>query len=152
VDSREHDLVARVDVTVAAATHEVWQALVEPDAIRQYMFGTTVTSDWREGSSITWAGEWQGRAYEDKGAFVRLQPGRLLEYTHVSPPSGAPDEPADHHTVTVELTPVGGGRTRVTLTQDGNATPEAREHAERNWRAMLDALRDHVERRERGAA
>ena len=69
-------------------------ALVDPAAIKQYMFGTTVESDWREGSSIVWKGEWQGRAYEDKGVILRLEPGRLLQYSHFSPLSGAPGRAA----------------------------------------------------------
>jgi len=56
-----HDdgLIARATVTVAAAPGEVWSALVEPAAIKQYMFGTTVESDWSEGGSIVWKGDWQ---------------------------------------------------------------------------------------------
>jgi hypothetical protein len=46
------------------------------------MFGTEVTSQWREGSAITWRGEWQGRAYEDKGVILQFKPGRTLQYSH----------------------------------------------------------------------
>ena len=52
----------------------VWNALVDPAIIKQYMFGTTVTSDWKEGSPIVWKGEWQGKPYEDKGVILRMQP------------------------------------------------------------------------------
>ena len=45
-----------------------------PGAIRQYMFGTTVESEWRPGSPIVWKGEWQGRAYEDKGEICACSP------------------------------------------------------------------------------
>ena len=149
--SQDDDLVARAATTIAAGIDVVWVALVEPAAIKQYMFGTTVESDWSEGSSIVWKGEWQGRAYEDKGVILRLVPGRLLQYSHFSPLSGLPDEPQNYHTVTIELSP-GGRGTRVSLTQDGNATAEAREHSEEIWRTMLDSLRRHVEQRQRGAA
>jgi uncharacterized protein YndB with AHSA1/START domain len=54
------NLVAQADVTIDAPAGEVWQALLSPDAIKQYMFGTTVESQWTEGSRITWNGEWKG--------------------------------------------------------------------------------------------
>jgi uncharacterized protein YndB with AHSA1/START domain len=149
--SQDDELVARATTVVAAPADEVWKALVEPAAISHYLFGTTVTSDWKEGSRIVWKGEWQGRAYEDKGVIQRLEPGRLLQYTHFSPSSGLADEPRNYHTVTVELAADPGG-TRVSLAQDGNATPEARAHSEENWRAVLDSLRRYVEQRRRDAA
>ena len=74
------------------------------------MFGATVESKWGEGNSIVWKGEWQGRAYEDRGTILRFELGRLLQYSHFSPLSGLPDEPQNYHTMTVELlrvTPAG---------------------------------------------
>jgi uncharacterized protein YndB with AHSA1/START domain len=35
--------------------------------------------------------------------------------------------------------------TRLVLTQDNNATEEARKHSEQNWSTMLEALKQHVE-------
>lgn len=64
----DKNLIARAHVTINAARAKVWNALVNPEAIRQYMFGTNVTSDWRQRSPIIWKGEWQGKSYEDKGA------------------------------------------------------------------------------------
>ena len=109
------------------------------------MFGTTVTSDWVVGRPIVWKGEWQGRAYEDKGIILRVVPERVLEYSHFSPLAGVPDVPEHYHFVTVELSP-DGERTRVTLSQDNNPTEQAREHSEKNWGMMLAALKQFMER------
>jgi uncharacterized protein YndB with AHSA1/START domain len=137
-------LVATATATIETPVSSVWEALVNPETIRQYMFGTTVSSDWRPGSAITWAGEWLGRKYEDRGTITRIQPGRLLEYTHYSPLSGLPDVPGSYHTVTIELEDL-GGRTEVRLSQDNNATEEARQHSEKNWAAMLDGMKALLE-------
>jgi uncharacterized protein YndB with AHSA1/START domain len=136
--------VAKAAVEIEAPDEEVWKALVTPETIKRYMFGSTVTSDWKEGSPITWKGEWQGKAYEDKGRIVRCEPGRLLQYTHFSPLSGQPDTPENYHTVTIELAEK-DGRTRVSLSQDNNPTDEARQHSEKNWQLMLDGLKKVVE-------
>jgi uncharacterized protein YndB with AHSA1/START domain len=122
----------------------VWRALVSPAAIKQYMFGTNVVSEWKAGSPIVWRGDWQGRSYEDKGVILRIEPERFLQYSHFSPLSGLPDTPGNYHTVTVEVTGE-GGRTRVVLSQDNNLTEQAREHSEKNWGTMLAGLKKYVE-------
>ncbi|HEY9013863.1 MAG TPA: SRPBCC domain-containing protein [Gemmatimonadales bacterium] len=138
------NLIARASITVTAPPEQVWSALVTPAAIKQYMFGTTVTSDWKEGGPITWKGEWQGRKYEDKGKILQFKPGRALQYTHFSPLAGLPDRPENYHTVTIQLSPEGSA-TRVSLTQDNNPTEEARAHSEKNWEMMLQGLKKFVE-------
>jgi len=138
-------LIANASTTIIAPSAELWQALVTPAAIKEYMFGTTVTSDWVVGSPIVWKGEWQGRAYEDKGIILQVVPERVLEYSHFSPLAGVPDVPENYHIVTVELSP-DGERTRVALSQDNNPTEQAREHSEKNWGMMLAALKQFLER------
>jgi uncharacterized protein YndB with AHSA1/START domain len=138
-------LIANASTTINAPSAELWQALVTPAAIKEYMFGTTVTSDWVVGSPIVWKGEWQGRAYEDKGIILQVVPERVLEYSHFSPLAGVPDVPENYHIVTVELSP-DGDRTRVALSQDNNPTEQAREHSEKNWGMMLAALKQFLER------
>ena len=101
------NVIARASVSVGAPVAKVWDALVNPQTIKQYMFGTTVVSDWKQGSPITWKGEWKGKAYEDKGTILKIQPRRLLQYSHYSALSGLPDTPENHHTVTIELSEEG---------------------------------------------
>jgi len=140
-----HDRIARASLTVDAPRAKVWDALVNPKAIKRYMFGAAVVSDWREGSPIVWKGEWQGKPYEDKGTLLEVEPGRTLRYSHFSPLSGLPDEPGNYHTVTIELSGE-GNQTRVALAQDNNPTDEARVHSEKNWGMMLAALQKFLER------
>jgi len=144
----EKGLVAKATTTIDAPRAHVWDALVDPKAIKHYMFGAEVSSEWRVGRPIVWKGEWKGKPYQDKGEILRLEPRQRLEYSHWSPLSGAPDEPDNYHTVTIELTG-DGDRTRVMLAQDNNANEDAQAHSEQNWGAMLDGLKKYVEAREK---
>jgi uncharacterized protein YndB with AHSA1/START domain len=137
-------LIAYRSINVIAPVARVWDALVTPAAIREYMFGATVVTDWTEGSPILWEGEFNGRPYKDKGVLLQLKPERVLQFTHFSPLAGLPELPENYHTVTIELSSE-GSRTGVTLSQDNNPTAEAREHAERNWDTMLVGLKRYVE-------
>ena len=129
----DSNLVARSAIVIDAPPSRVWEALVDPDALREYMFGAEVRSDWRKGSRITWKGDWKGKPYEDKGEILEVEPPRRLRYTHSS-----------HHTVSFDLS-ADGERTRVALSQDGNADEEARRHSEQNWDTMLAGLKRYVE-------
>jgi uncharacterized protein YndB with AHSA1/START domain len=137
--------VARRTLAINAPIAKVWDALVNPRMIKQYMFGTNAISEWKEGSPIVFRGEWEGKRYEDKGVILQLEPERVLQYTHFSPLSGLPDTPENYHTVTVELTSQ-GTRTLLSLSQDNNASEQAREHSEKSWGIMLASLRDLLEK------
>lgn len=138
------DFVAQASTRVDAPVGTVWQALIDPAAIKQYMFDTTVTSDWKKGSRIVWKGEWQGRQYEDKGEILDVIPNKRLRYTHFSPLAGQADKPENYHTVSIDIAPDGPG-TRVSLSQSNNATDEERAHSQKNWEMMLAALKKYVE-------
>ncbi len=138
------DYVAEATIEIRSTPEDVWDALTEPERIQKYMFGTRVETDWNVGSPIAWKGEWQGKQYEDKGKILVFDPERELSYSHYSPLTGAPDVPENYHTVTIKLTS-DDGVTNVTLTQDNNDTEEARDHSQRNWSTMLQALKEHVE-------
>jgi uncharacterized protein YndB with AHSA1/START domain len=141
----DKNLIARASIRIKASNELVWKALVDPEAIRQYMFGTQMITDWHVGSPILWKGEWQGRTYEDKGVILQFEPGRRIQYSHFSPLSGVPDLPENYHTVTIELS-ADRNQTRVLLTQDRNASEEERAHSEQNWGMMLAALKKYLEK------
>ena len=139
------NLTARAATTIEAPVDRVWDALINPNTIKQYMFGTNVTSDFKEGSPILFKGEFQGKAYEDKGVILRLEHERMIQYSHFSPLTGLPDKPENYHTVTIELSDE-GARTRLSLSQDNNSTEEDREHSEKNWEMMLANLKQLLEK------
>ena len=136
--------VAKATTTIHAPASKVWQALVNPEIIKQYLFDTEVISEWKVGSPITYKGEWQGRAFEDKGEILAMEPERLLKSTHWSPLSGVPDTPENYHTVTYTLTEQGES-TEMMITQDNNASEEEKAHSEKNWQAVLKGMKDLLE-------
>jgi uncharacterized protein YndB with AHSA1/START domain len=139
------DYVATAVTAISASPTQVWAALTDPEQIKKYMYGTQVETDWQRGSRIVWKGEYEGRAYEDKGEIVEVDPPHHLKMTHFSPLSGQSDAPENYHNVSYELEER-GARTYVTLRQDNNATEDAAKHSEGNWKMMLNGLKEVVER------
>lgn len=137
-------LIAKASVTIDASPQKVWKGLVTPEAIKQYMFGADVETDWKVGSDIKWKGEMKGEKFEDKGKILKFEPEKTLAYTHFSPMMGKEDVPENYHTVTITLAG-DNGLTTVNLSQDNNSNDEARGESERNWGVMLEGLKKCVE-------
>jgi uncharacterized protein YndB with AHSA1/START domain len=137
-------LLATASITINAPASEVWEALTNPAMIKQYLFGTDVISDWKVGGPITYKGEWQGKAFEDKGEILEMEPAKKLVSTHWSPLSGVPHSPENYHKVTYTLSEK-DGKTEVTIMQDNNANEKEQADSERNWRQVLEGMKKLLE-------
>ena len=136
--------ISKTSTTINTPISKVWDALTKPHIIKQYLFGTEVTTDWQVGSPITYKGLWNGKAYEDKGKVLQIEIEKLLVSTFWSSLSGLPDVPENYKTVRYELTADGNG-TRLTITQDNNDSQEDANHSEQNWKMVLDGLKKLLE-------
>ncbi|HET9912161.1 MAG TPA: SRPBCC domain-containing protein [Anaerolineales bacterium] len=136
--------VAKARTTIHAPISKVWQSLINPEIIKQYLFDTEVITDWQVGSPIVYKGEWQGKPFVDKGEILRIEPEKVLMSTHWSPLSGVPDTPENYHTVAYTLAEKGDS-TEVTITQDNNSTEQEKEHSERNWETVLAGMKELLE-------
>ncbi len=135
---------AKAETIIQAPASRVWDALVNPAMVKQWLFGTEVISDWKEGSSLTYKGVWEGKPYEDKGTILKIVPEKLLETTYWSSFSGQPDLPENYQKVTYELTEE-NDETKLTITQDNVPTKESAEHSQKNWQMVIEKLRELVE-------
>jgi len=143
----ETKLIAYSRIIVQAPLEKVWEALVTPEMIKEYMFGTDVVSDWKEGSSIVWKGEWKGKQYEDKGTILKLKKLKTLQYSHYSPLTGKPDLEENYHIVTIKLSEFElYAGVEIELTQDNNETEDEQKHSEDNWNMMLEGLKKFLEK------
>ncbi|MEZ2391987.1 SRPBCC domain-containing protein [bacterium RCC_150] len=139
------NFLASSSTTINASAGRVWSVLTDPEAIKEFMFGTEVATDWIVGRPITWRGNWKGKDYEDKGIILEFEPGKRMVHTHYSPLSGQDDVPENYHTLAWTLEP-DGGNTKLTLTQDNNASAEEAAHSKGMWDSLLGSVKEIAER------
>ena len=146
-------LTARASTTINVPNATVWEALTDPEIIRQYMYGAETVSDWKKGSAIIWKGEWEGMKYEDKGVILTIEPGYTLRYSHFSILAGVPDVLENYHTVTYTLSNEDDyaltneeSQTFISLTQDNNANEKALENSQKMWETLLTDLKKILEK------
>jgi uncharacterized protein YndB with AHSA1/START domain len=141
----KHGITARETITIHATASQVWDALTTPEIIKRYFFGTNVISDWKEGSPIIFKGEWDGKAYEDKGTILDVEAPKLFRYNYWSSMSGMEDEPENYLTITYELFE-NEGATTLNVTQENIRDEKTKEHSEENWRKILNDMKALLER------
>lgn len=131
-------------IYIKADVTSVWEAFTNPDIIKQYLFGTTVKSDWKLGSSITYTGEWEGKKYEDKGQIIDVIPFKHLHTTYWSGMSGKEDKPENYVDVFYDVEPEDDG-SKVTITQGGIDNEAGVEHMKQNWTKVLEGMKKVLE-------
>jgi len=137
-------LTAETSITINADSSKVWEALTTPELIKKYLMGTNVTSEWKEGSEITYAGEYQGKTYSDKGVIKKIEKGKILQSTYWSSIGGKEDRPENYNLVTYKLSHK-DGKTVVTLTQDNVNSENEKKHVSENWKMVLQKLKEVAE-------
>ncbi|HVD96598.1 MAG TPA: SRPBCC family protein [Cytophagaceae bacterium] len=137
-------LTAETSITVHASPAAVWRALTTPALIKQYLMGTDVSTDWKQGSPIEYSGEYQGKKYHDKGIIKQIVPEKILQSTYWSSMQGKEDKPENYNLVTYELQQT-GDNTLLTLTQDNIASENEKAHSTQNWKMVLSKLKEVVE-------
>lgn len=138
-------LVSTTQITVHAPAKKVWAALTQPPLIKKYMMGADVKSDWKVGSPLVYTGEYEGKAFEEKGVIQQIEPEHILQATHFSASSGKEDIPENYSLVTWKLDSSEKDKTVVTVSQDNLKTEKAVAGSKSNWKAVLEGLKKTAE-------
>jgi len=141
----KHTIKAETSIEIEASPSEVWKAITTPATIKKYLMGTNISTNWKEGSAITYEGEYQGRKYKDKGIIKKIVPEKIFQSTYWSSMGGKEDKPENYNTVTYELVENSDGTTIVKINQDNILSEKEHEHALSNWKMVLEKLKEVVE-------
>ena len=139
------NFIAKASIAINAPASKVWEALTNPEIIKQYLFGTEAKSDWKVGSPITYKGVWEGKAYEDKGTILELVPNKLLVSSYWSSFSGQPDSPENYQKVSYELVEE-AAKTTLNITQENAKDQKSADHSGENWKMVLGKLKELLEK------
>jgi uncharacterized protein YndB with AHSA1/START domain len=66
-------------ISINASIEKVWDALVNPEQTKKYMFGCETVSDWKVGSPLLWRGIYEGKEMVFvKGIILAIETGKPL--------------------------------------------------------------------------
>jgi len=113
-------MIVKSEIVINAPAAKVWDALVNPEQTKKYMFGCETVSDWQPGSPLIWQMEYEGKPFIPvKGSVIDIEPNKRLVYTVIDPNNPAiPDIPKNYLTVEYLLEET-NDQTTLTVTQSG---------------------------------
>lgn len=133
-------------IVINSSAKDVWDALVNPEKIKQYLFGTQTTSDWKVGSTILFEGEMGGQQYKDKGNVLEVKENELIKYNYWSGFSGLADIPENYCTVIYKIEKNNTNSVTFTWEQIGFSSEENKCHTENGLGNMLEQIKEIIEK------
>ena len=136
----DKNLKIEITEVFSSPVSKVWSALTDKEKVKQYFYGTEVTSTWKPGSDIVFSGEWDGKAYEDKGKIIEIMNEKLIKYSYFSSFSGLPDLPENYGIITYQLKSLDSG-TELKVTQEGFKDEKAWSNSKNGWKFVIENLK-----------
>ncbi len=145
-------LLIQNTITIHAPAYKVWDALVNPEQTKKYMFGCETVSDWKLGSLLEWKATYEGKEMVFvTGHIVSIEPEKLLVYTVFDPNSTMENISENYLTVTYELEEK-EGQTILNVTQgDYNKVADCERRYQESynngegWNPILVAIKSLLE-------
>lgn len=106
-------------VTIDAPASKVFEALIQPQLVKQWQFGKTVQSGWQTGDAIKFIADMEGTVLEQWGTILEIRPNELLKYNLFTPAPGIEEKPENYNITSYILTN-DNGKTQIELVQEDN--------------------------------
>lgn len=135
---------SKTSIEINAPVEKVWDALTNPEIVKKYLFGTNLKANWEIGGDITYSGEWEGKAYQDKGKIQDLEVNKKLHTTYWSSMSGTEDKEENYDAVDYDLEE-NDGKTTLSITQSNDRSQESVDHSMKNWEQVLGEMKKMLE-------
>ncbi len=138
------DLTINKTINITADKSKIWEALTNPELIKQYLLGANVKSDWKVGDKIIYSGKFNGIEFRDEGEINILDFEKQFQYSYWSANHGTENIPENHVIISYNITPTNGG-TKLELTQTNYKSKEIVEGMNHIWDLILGNLKKLVE-------
>ncbi|MCF3107584.1 SRPBCC domain-containing protein [Niabella sp. CC-SYL272] len=136
-------------ITIDARPQKVWNALTLPELVKQWQYGSELTTDWQPGSPIRFTAKWQDQVFEQWGTVLEMQPYRQIVYNLFAPRPGLEDRPEHYFTMYYLLTE-NNGKTELEIRQLDNRPGARQEPPQGDENPVLQALKKIAELNETG--
>jgi uncharacterized protein YndB with AHSA1/START domain len=133
-----------VQRTIHAPIEKVWDALTNPEVVKQYFFGSELVTTWQPNSPIIFKGEWDGKPYQDKGTVLVYEPNKRLTYDYHSSWSDLEDRPENYQIITYSVKKKGNS-TILTIGQRNIDALSKKLDSVKNWTALTLSIKKMME-------
>ncbi|MFA6150056.1 MAG: SRPBCC family protein [Chitinophagaceae bacterium] len=83
-------------ILVNASRERLWNVLTQPEFVKQWQYGSELTTSWEEGTPIAFRTVWDGKVMEQWGEILEVHPLELIKYSLFAPRPGLEDKPENY--------------------------------------------------------
>ena len=131
-------------IRIQAPIDQVWNALVEPELVKQWQYGSELITDWQVGSSIRFRTQWNNQVFEQWGQVLAFEPFGLIRYSLFAPRPGLEDKPENYFVMNYLLSAENGG-TKLEIRQEDNRPGAQQEEPQGENNPILKGLKALLE-------
>jgi len=129
---------------INAPVQKVWDALTNPELVKQWQFGSTLITSWQPGDEIRFRAEWENQVFEQWGKVLEVVPFQKIRYSLFAPRPGLEDKPENYFEMSYVLSEE-NGHVRFDIIQEDNRPGAIQEEPQGEENVVLKTLKSLVE-------
>jgi uncharacterized protein YndB with AHSA1/START domain len=131
-------------IHLAAPIDKVWNALVQPELVKKWQYGSDLITDWKIGSAIRFRNEWDGQVFEQWGNVLEFVPNQKIKYSLFFPRPELEDKPENYFIMSYILAEE-NGKIKLEIQQEDNRPGAVQEEPQGEENPILQSLKSLVE-------
>ncbi|QLC66965.1 SRPBCC domain-containing protein [Flavobacterium sp. LPB0248] len=131
-------------IVLNAPVEKVWNALTQPELVKQWQYGSDLITDWKIGNEIRFRNEWEGQVFEQWGTVLEIVPNQKIRYSLFFPRPGLEDKPENYFIMSYVLSEE-NQKTKLEIIQEDNRPGAVQEKPQGEENPILQALKVVIE-------
>ena len=131
-------------IEIDASAELVWDALVSPEKVKLWQYGSDLVTTWEPGSPIRFTTPWGDKIFEQWGTVIDVVPLKSLKYSLFAPRPDLTDIPENYFFMTYKLEK-SGGKTKLSIVQEDPRPQTQPTNEDDSGNAILAGLKQLVE-------
>ena len=133
-------------IKINAPADRVWDALVNPDKVKLWQYGSDLITSWKPETPIRFVTAWGDKVFEQWGTVLEFTPHTKLKYSLFAPRPDLADIPENYFYMTYQLEEADGSTKLSIIQDDPRPQPHQTSEDDGSGEAVLNALMDLVEK------
>jgi uncharacterized protein YndB with AHSA1/START domain len=131
-------------IVLNAPVDKVWNALTQPEFVKQWQYGSDLITDWKVGNEIRFRNEWEGQVFEQWGSVLEVVPNQKIKYSLFFPRPGLEDKPENYFIMSYVLS-ADNQKTKLEIIQEDNRPGAVQEEPQGEENPILQGLKAIIE-------
>ncbi|TPG36365.1 SRPBCC family protein [Flavobacterium pectinovorum] len=127
-----------------APIEKVWNALTQPELVKQWQYGSDLITDWKVDNEIRFRNEWEGQVFEQWGTVLEIIQNQKIKYSLFFPRPELEDKPENYFIMSYILFEE-NQKVKLEIIQEDNRPDAVQEEPQGDENPILQGLKALIE-------